>query len=46
MEMCRALNVAGKQYDMMVYPDQNHSMYPSDGGNVRQKMVDYTLQNL
>ena len=27
MEMCRALNRAGKQYDMMIYPDQNHSMY-------------------
>lgn len=46
MEMCRALNAAGKQYDMMVYPDQNHSMRPDDSGNVRQKMVDYTLQNL
>ena len=46
MEMCRALNAAGKQYDMMVYPDQNHSMRPDDGANVRQKMVDYTLQNL
>lgn len=46
MEMCRALNAAGKQYDMMVYPDQNHSMRPDDMGNVRQKMVDYTLENL
>ena len=46
MEMCRALNQAGKQYDMMVYPDQNHSMYPNDMGNVRQKMVDYCLENL
>ena len=46
MEMCRALNSAGKQYDMMVYPDQNHSMRPDDMGNVRQKMVDYCLENL
>ena len=46
MEMCRALNQAGKQYDMMVYPDQNHSMFPNDMGNVRQKMVDYCLENL
>lgn len=46
MEMCRALNAAGKQYDMMVYPDQNHSMRPDDMVNVRQKMVDYTLENL
>ena len=46
MEMCCALNAAGKQYDMMVYPDQNHSMRPDDMVNVRQKMVDYTLENL
>ena len=46
MEMCRALNRAGKQYDMMVYPDQNHSMRPHDMANVRQKMVDYCLENL
>ena len=46
MEMCRALNRAGKQYDMMVYPDQNHSMRPDDMFNIRQKMVDYTIANL
>ena len=46
MEMCRRLNAAGKQYDMMVYPDQNHSMRPSATTVVRQKMIDYTLENL
>ena len=46
MEMCRRLNAAGKQYDMMVYPDQNHSMRPTATTHVRQKMVDYTLSNL
>ena len=46
MEMCRALNAAGKQYDMMIYPDQNHSMRPNDMINIRQKMVDYCLENL
>ncbi len=46
IEMTRALNRAGKQYDMMVYPDQNHSMLPDDTLNVRQKMIEYTLQNL
>lgn len=46
MEMCRRLNAAGKQYDMMVYPDQNHSMLPSCTTLVRQKMIDYTLDNL
>lgn len=46
MEMAAALNRAGKQYDMMIYPDQNHSMYPSDAANVRRKMIEYTLENL
>ncbi len=46
MEMCNALNRARKQYDMMIYPDQNHSMYPSDGYNIRNKMIRYTLENL
>ena len=46
MEMCRALNDAGKQYDMMVYPDQNHSMRPTGMIHIRQKMVDYCLENL
>ncbi len=46
MEMCRRLNAAGKQYDMMVYPDQNHSMRPSATTLVRQKMIDYTLEHL
>jgi len=46
MEMCRRLNSAGKQYDMMVYPDQNHSMMPSATSLVRQKMIDYTIENL
>ncbi|MDE5707730.1 MAG: S9 family peptidase, partial [Alistipes sp.] len=46
MEMARALNRWGKRYDMMVYPDQNHSMMPDDTINVREKMIEYTLQNL
>lgn len=46
VEMTRALNRHGKQYDMMVYPDQNHSMRPDAMGHVRQKMIDYTLENL
>ena len=46
IEMTRALNRAGKQYDMMIYPDQNHSMRPNDTSNIRQKMVEYTLRNL
>ncbi len=46
VEMSRALNAHGKQYDMMIYPDQNHSMMPNDMSNVRQKMIDYTLNEL
>ena len=46
MEMARALNRCGKQYDMMVYPDQNHSMMPHDMRNVRQKMAEYTIEHL
>ena len=46
IEMTRALNRAGKQYDMMIYPDQNHSMRPNDTANIRQKMVEYTLKTL
>lgn len=45
-EMARALNRAGKKYDMMIYPDQNHSMLPDDTQHVRQKMIDYTLEHL
>ena len=46
MELTRALNRAGKSYDMMIYTDQNHSMMPDDTANIRQKMIDYTLGNL
>ncbi len=46
IEMARALNRYGKRYDMMIYPDQNHSMLPDDTRNVRQKMIDYTLEHL
>ena len=46
MEMCHALNRAGKQYDMMIYPDQNHSMAPSYSTLIREKMIQYTLDNL
>ncbi len=45
-EMARALNAHRKQYDMMVYPDQNHAMMPDNSYNVRVKLVEYTLENL
>ena len=37
---------AGKQIDMVMYTDDNHSMVPYGRRNVRQKMVDYCLENL
>ena len=37
---------AGKQIDMMIYTDDNHSMVPYGKVNVRQKMVEYCLENL
>lgn len=46
MEMARRLNRDGAQYDMMIYPDQNHSMMPSDMRNIRVKMLGYTLEHL
>lgn len=45
-EMARALHRAGKRFDLMIYPDQNHSMRPDDAANVRQRMIDYTQENL
>lgn len=46
MEMCHRLDKAGKMYDMMVYPDQNHSMRPSYSAHIRRKMILYATQNL
>ena len=46
MEMARQLNSRRSAYDMMVYPDQNHSMLPDDTVNVRLKMIAYILENL
>lgn len=37
---------AGKEIDMMLYTDDNHSMMPGGRRSVRQKMVDYCLENL
>lgn len=37
---------AGKQIDMMIYTDDNHSMMPYGRVNVREKMVKYCLENL
>lgn len=36
----------GKQFDMMIYPDDNHSMMPRGRHNIRRKMVEYCIENL
>ncbi len=46
MEMAKALVAADKQFDMMTYTDDNHSMWPSGGRHVRQKIVDWVIANL
>ena len=46
-EMIKALVKAGKQFDMFIYPDKNHSI---NGGNTRYhlytKMTNFILNNL
>lgn len=46
IEMMRALNIHGKDYDTKIYPDQNHSMQPISTYDIRNYMVKYTLKNL
>ena len=46
VEMTRALNRCGKQYDMMVYPDQNHSMQPDYTRQIRRRMISFVERNL
>lgn len=45
-KMAYELVGAGKKFDMMIYPDDNHSMMPRGRYHVRQKMVDYCIENL
>ncbi len=46
MTMTDALVRAGKHFDMMVYPDDNHGMAPTGRHHVMEKMIAYTLENL
>lgn len=46
MAMAKALIEAGKHFDMMIYPDDNHSMYPTGSHHIRETMIAYTLENL
>lgn len=45
-KMAQELVKAGKQFDMMIYTDDNHSMLPSGFQHIREKMVTYCLENL
>jgi dipeptidyl-peptidase-4 len=44
--MASALTAAGKQFDMHIYPDDNHSMYPHGRQHVERLMVDWVTENL
>ena len=47
VDLISALNAAGKQYDLAIYPNKNHGIY---GGNTRyhlfEKMTNFILENL
>ncbi len=45
-KMALELVRAGKQFDMMIYPGDNHSMVPHGLHNIRRKMVEYCVENL
>lgn len=44
--MTDALVRDNKQFDMMIYADDNHSMVPTGRHHIMEKMIDYTLKNL
>ncbi len=44
--MARKLVEAGKQFDQMIYTDDNHSMIPYGSMHIRKMMIDYCLENL
>ncbi|MCH5330172.1 MAG: DPP IV N-terminal domain-containing protein [Alistipes sp.] len=46
MEMTRALTRAGKRFEVMIYPDQNHSMMPDNTADIRRKMINFMIENL
>lgn len=45
-QMAKALVAADREFDMMVYPDDNHSMRPAGSRHVRRKIADYVIENL
>ncbi len=45
-EMVRALTGACKEFDLMIYPDQNHSMLPDCKRQIRRRMISFVERNL
>jgi dipeptidyl-peptidase-4 len=45
-EMAKALVAADKKFEMMIYPDDNHSMRPTGSRHIRAKIADYVIENL
>lgn len=47
IEMISALNKAGKQYDLVIYPDNNHGIYHGNSRmHLYNRMTDFLLENL
>ena len=46
MQMVRALTEQGKRFELVLYPDQNHSMQPDNMADIRRRMITFTLENL
>jgi dipeptidyl-peptidase-4 len=46
MEMIRQLVNAGKQFDMMIYPDKNHSILGEARHHLMNHCIDYVKKNL
>jgi len=45
-EMIRSLTRAGKEFDLMIYPDQNHSMMPDNRTHIRKRMINFLRERL
>jgi dipeptidyl-peptidase-4 len=46
MEMIRELIRAGKQFDMMIYPDKNHSILGGARHHLMKRCINYVKDNL
>jgi dipeptidyl-peptidase-4 len=46
LTMARALIDADRDFDMLIYPDDNHNMMPHSRLQVRHRIADYIIENL